>query len=641
VAHFTVREAEDLYQLPGWGDGYYRVTGAGTLAVMPKGPDGVEVDLFDVITRLGEQGMGTPVTLRFPQIIQHRVDRLNAAFVKALKDNNCKGIKYRGVFPIKVNQRREVVQTLTKAGRKWDYGLEVGSKAELVAALTMDPNRDSLLVVNGFKDREFLEAACAATHFKDEVIIVLDEVGELEHLIPIMTAMEPERRPILGIRLKLRSKAPGKWALSGGERAKFGLTIPEVLYAVDKVREEGMLDRIQMLHFHIGSQISDIRRITQGVREAARIHAEMVRMGVPLRLIDVGGGMAVDYDGSGSSGSNSANYTMEEYASSIVAQLKDVCDEAGIPVPDIINESGRAVVSHHAILAVNAVRRIPYLEIEPDDADRREDDPTSLWNLYDTYRFLNSKNVFESFHDAVQYREDLQSLFDLGHLPLASLGRAETVFRAIVAKVRDLLKDDEEAGSEEYEQANNLLSQKVVCNFSLFQSLPDVWGVKQQFPIMPIHRLREAPKAVATIADITCDSDGEIRRFIDMDGTKPILPIHDLRPGEPYYLAMALVGAYQDTLGDYHNLFGETNEAWIEVDDKGKWSVVRQTGGSKVSDMLRWVRYNPADLRDSLKDRIGRLKAKGAVDAETARQLTTRFINLIDANTYLEPPKAA
>ncbi|MHB8634695.1 MAG: biosynthetic arginine decarboxylase [Thermoplasmatota archaeon] len=637
MAHFTVREAEDLYQIPGWGDGYYRVTGQGTLAVRPMGPDGPEVDLLDVITTLSKQDVGTPLTIRFPQLLEHRVDRLNRAFQKALKDNGLKGIRYRGVFPIKVNQRKEVVQTLAKAGRKWDYGLEVGSKAELIAALTMDPNRDSLLVVNGFKDRQFIEAACDATYLKDEVIIVLDEVGELDYLLPLMEAME--RKPILGIRLKLRSKAPGKWALSGGERAKFGLTIPEVLYAVDQCRQAGMLDRVQMIHFHIGSQISDIRRITQGVREAARIHAELVKMGVPLRLIDVGGGMAVDYDGSGSSGSNSANYTMEEYASSIVAQLKDVCDEAGIPVPDIINESGRAVVSHHAVLVVNAIRKVPHLDLKPDPAGPQEDDPTSLWNLHYTFTYLSPKNVFESFHDAIQYREDLQSLFDLGHLGLAALGRAETLFRASLAKVRDILKDEGETEAEEYEQANALLSQKLVCNFSLFQSLPDVWGVKQQFPILPIHRLRESPNEVATLADITCDSDGEIRRFIDPEGSRPTLPTHALRKGEPYYLAMALVGAYQDTLGDYHNLFGETAEAWIEVDAKKGWTLARQTPGSRVSDMLKWVRYSPADLRDSIKDRVKRLKAKGSVDAQTAKRLQDRFVGLIDANTYLESPR--
>lgn len=637
MAHFTVREAEDLYQVPGWGDGYYRITGTGTLAVKPLGPDGPEVDVHDIVEKLSESDLGTPLTLRFPQVLEHRVERLNKAFHKALKDNGIKGVSYRGVFPIKVNQRKEVVQTLIKSGRKWDYGLEVGSKAELIAALTMDPNRDSLLVVNGFKDRQFLEAACHATHFKDEVIIVLDEVGELEHLLELMEGLE--NKPVLGVRLKLRSKAPGKWALSGGERSKFGLTIPEVLYAVDRLKEAGMLDRLQQTHFHIGSQISDIRRITQGVREAARIHAELTKMGVPLKYIDVGGGMAVDYDGSGSSGSNSANYTIEEYASSIVATLKDVCDESGIAVPDIINESGRAVVSHHALLVVNAVRRVPYLDMVP-DGEPKEDDPTSLWNLHYSHQYVTTKNVFETFHDAVQYREDLQNLFDLGHLGLEALGRAEVLFRAILAKVRDLLKEEEETDAEEYEQCNNLLSQKLVCNFSLFQSLPDVWGVKQQFPILPIHRMRERPDDVATLADITCDSDGEIRRFIDMEGTRPTLPTHELRPGEPYYLAMALVGAYQDTLGDYHNLFGETNEAWVETDAKGNWSITRQTPGSRISDMLRWVRYNPADLRDSLKDRIKRLKDKGKLSAEDARHVQADLVGLIDASTYLEAPKS-
>ncbi|HLF16254.1 MAG TPA: biosynthetic arginine decarboxylase [Candidatus Thermoplasmatota archaeon] len=638
MAHLPLREAEDLYHVPGWGDGYYRITGQGTLAVLPLGPNGPEVDLHDAVQVLSEQGLGTPLTLRFPQILEHRVDRLNGAFHKALKDNGIKDVRYRGVFPIKVNQRKEVVQTLAKAGRKWSYGLEVGSKAELIAALTMDQNRKSLLVVNGFKDKAFLEAACEATHFKDTVVIVLDEVGELEHLIPLLDSVD--RKPALGIRLKLRSKAPGKWALSGGERAKFGLTIPEVLYAVEALRQAGHLDRLQMLHFHIGSQISDIRRITQAVREATRIHCELVKMGVPLRYIDVGGGAAVDYDGSGSSGSNSANYTLEEYASSIVAQLKDVCDESGVPVPDIINESGRAVVSHHAVLIVNAIRKVPHLVLSPDE-EPHDDDPTSLWNLYYTYQYLSPKNVFESFHDAVQYREDLQSLFDLGHLSLEALGRAETLFRATLGKVRDILAEEEETDTEEFEQVASLLSQKVVCNFSLFQSLPDVWGVKQQFPIMPIHRLRERPEDTATLADITCDSDGEIRRFIDLEGTKPTMATHDLRKGEPYYLAMCLVGAYQDSLGDYHNLFGETDEAWIEVDPaRGNWTLTRSSSGSRVSDMLEWVRYSPADLKERIRERVKRLKDRGHIDAETAKSLTARYTGLMESSTYLEPPRA-
>jgi arginine decarboxylase len=313
---------------------------------------------------------------------------------------------------------------------------------------------------------------------------------------------------------------------------------------------------------------------------------------------------------------------------------------SGIAVPHIINESGRAVVSHHALLVVNAVRRVPYLDMQP-AGEPDEDDPTSLWNLHYSHQYITSKNVFETFHDAVQCREDLQNLFDLGHLSLEALGRAEVLFRAILSRVRDILKDEEETEAEEFEQCNSLLSQKVVCNFSLFQSLPDVWGVKQQFPILPIHRMRERPDDVATLADITCDSDGEIRRFIDMEGTRPTLPTHDLRPGEPYYLAMALVGAYQDTLGDYHNLFGETNEAWVETDARGNWTVTRQTKGSTVSDMLRWVRYNPADLRDSLKDRIKRLKAKGKVSAEEAREIQGDLVGLIDASTYLESPKAS
>lgn len=635
MAPWSVRDAEELYHVDGWGEGTFRVTRQGTLAVQPQGPEGPVIDLHRLVSDLTRQGHPAPLVLRFAPLLHARVERLNKAFLKALRDNGCKGVRYRGVFPIKVNQRKDVVQELARTGRKWAYGLEVGSKAELMAALTMDPNRRSLLIVNGFKDQAFLEAACAATYLKDEVIIVLDEVGELPHLIPMLDALP--NPPILGLRLKLRSKAPGKWALSGGERAKFGLTIPEVVWAVEELRKAGHLDRLQLLHFHIGSQITHIRRIAQGVREAARFYAEMRKLGVPLRLLDCGGGQGVDYDGSGSSGHNSCNYTMEEYASSVVATVKDVCDEAEVPMPDLITESGRAVVSHHAVLVVDVRRRIPYLDPEPDPTERTDDDPTPLWNLYDLLAELGPKNVFESFHDAVQARDDLYTLFDLGHLSLPDLSRTEVLLRAVFRRVRVLLEQEEETESEEYQHVRSLLGQKFVCNFSLFQSLPDVWGVKQQFPIVPIQRLDEEPKELATLADITCDSDGEIRAYIDVQGTRGELPVHSVRPGESYHVAVPLVGAYQDSLGDYHNLFGETNEAWIDVDGEaeGGWTVRSTRAGSNVAEMLRWVQYDPQDMKRRIRRRIDRLQENGRVDAATARDLKDRYVRLLAGGTYL------
>ncbi len=632
MAGFSIRDADELYQPTAWGDGFFRINAKGHVAVQPNGPHGGKVDLHRIVSDLRAEGTGTPLVLRFPQILRHRVERLNAAFQDALKQNEVADVRYRGVFPVKVNQRKEVVQELARAGRKHQYGLEVGSKAELVAALTMDPNRKSLLIVNGFKDKAFLEAACHAAAFKDEVIIVLDEVGELPHLLPLLDALP--HPPLLGLRLKLRSKVPGKWALSGGAKAKFGLTVPEVLWAVDELRKAGHLHLLRMLHFHIGSQLSNIRRVAEGVREAARIHTELVRMGVPLDRIDVGGGLGVDYDGSGSSGANSCNYTVEEYANTVVATIKDACDDAEVPVPDIISESGRYVTAHHALIAMNVMRRVPYLQ-DPKPGPREENDPTPLANLYDVAQELSAKTVFEAFHDAVQHRDDIYTLFDLGHLDLASLGRAESLARNVFQAIKDILEKEEETESEEYEHVRTLLGQKLVCNFSLFQSLPDVWGVKQQFPIMPLHRLREAPPEVATLADITCDSDGEVRRFIDPDGTRPELPVHALRPDEPYFLGAFLIGAYQDSLGDYHNLFGETNEAIVHVDDDGQIDV-RVIDGSAVADMLSWVRYQPSDLKRRFRRRVERLKESGRISSAEARQLTSRFNALLDSSTYLE-----
>lgn len=624
---------DDLYQVSAWADGHFCVGDDGAIHVLPDGPDGPSANLHQMVVELRVQGVHTPMVLRFPQILHGRVRRLNQAFLQALRDNGVGDVRYRGVFPVKVNQRKDVVQELSKAGRKYQYGLEVGSKAELIAALTMDPNRKSLLVVNGFKDQPFLEAACHATAFKDEVIIVLDEVGELPHLLPLLEGLE--NPPLLGLRLKLRSKAPGKWALSGGEKAKFGLTIPEVLWAVEELRKAGRLDLLRMLHFHIGSQISNIRRIGEGVREATRIHTELVRMGVPLDRIDVGGGMAVDYDGSGSSGSNSSNYSLEEYANTVVATIKDACDEAEQTMPDIISESGRAVVAHHAVLVTNVMRRVPYLQSEELAGSPEDDDPTPLANLYEIHGSLTAKNVFESFHDAVGFRDDLYALFDLGHLGLPALGRAESLLRAVFRRIKTILETEDETESEEYLMVRDILGQKLILNFSLFQSLPDVWGVKQQFPITPIHRLDEYPTEAATLADITCDSDGEVRRFIDIMGTRDSLPVHSLREGEPYHLAAFLVGAYQDSLGDYHNLFGETDEAIVTVDEDG-WNVVRTIPGSLVAEMLDWVRYDPKDLKRRIKRRVQRLRDNGRIDAAGAKDLTARFQALIDSRTYLE-----
>jgi arginine decarboxylase len=635
VASFSRKAAEELYGVEGWGEGYFEVTGEGTLAVRPRA-ELPAADLSQVVAQLAADDIRTPVVLRFPQILAHRLERINLAFRAALAANDLPATHYRGVFPIKVNQRKDVVQALARAGKKWQYGLEVGSKAELVAALTMDPNRKSLLIVNGFKDADFLEAACLATHFKDDVIIVLDEVGELPQLIELMKGMA--NPPVIGLRLKLRSKAPGKWALSGGERSKFGLTTPEVLWAVEQLRKAGQLERLQLLHFHIGSQISHIRRIAQGVREAARIYTELVRLGVPLRFLDCGGGQALDYDGSASSSANSCNYTMEEYASTVVATVKDICDDTDIPMPQLISESGRAVVAHHAALIVNVIRRVPHLDPEPDLKGRADDDPTPLYNLYELLQDLTAKNVFESFHDVVQHREDLHTLFDLGHLDLLSLGRADVLARGCFRRIKRLLESEGETESEEYGLCRSILGQKLVCNFSLFQSLPDVWGVNQQFPIVPIHRLREKPTEVATLADITCDSDGEIRQYVDAHGTRDELPVHNVRDGVPYYLCVPMIGAYQDALGDYHNLFGETAEATIVVDEDG-WQIERSHEGSAVKDMLRWVNYEPADLKRRIRGRVNRLQAAGRVDADEARELKRRFSTLLDGGTYLRTRK--
>ncbi len=616
--------------MAGWGQGHVDIDDKGNVVLHPDPESADYIDLAAVTNQAADRGVRPPFVLRVPRLLEQRVHRINEAFRVALKENDCKAA-YRGVFPVKVNQNRLVVQTLAKAGRKWKHGLEVGSKAELVAALTMDPNRSSLLIINGYKDRAFVEAACHATRFKDNVIIVIDEIGEIPLILPLLDGLE--NPPLLGLRLKLRTKAPGKWALSGGLESKFGLTVSEVMAAVESLREAGHLDQLAMLHYHIGSQISDIRRISAGTREAARIHVELVKMGVGLRWLDVGGGLAVDYDGSGSSSHNSANYTVEEYASTVVATVKETCDAGGVAMPGIISESGRAVVAPHAILVTRALRMSGNGRDGVAGA-RRSDDPVQLTNLYDLADALNAKNVFESFHDANQYRDDLQALFDLGHLGLEALARGEDLFMATLDRMADILVAEGEEESEEYRHIRRLLRRRMVVNFSLFQSLPDVWGVKQQFPVLPLHRHTEVPTLEATLADITCDSDGEVRRFIDPEGTKPALPIHKDN-GRPYYLGAFLVGAYQDSLGDYHNLFGETAEVIASPTPDGG-SIDQVLSGSNVASMLEWVRYDPGDLRRRLRRRIDRLTENGRISKEQATEMKRVYQDLLAGNTYLE-----
>jgi len=626
---WTTRDSTELYQLAAWGGEGYSINERGELVVQPMGKDGPKFSLPELVEDLRNRGIELPMLLRVSDVLQLRVAALAGAFRRSVEECGYKG-RYRPVFPVKVNQQRDVVEELVDFGKDYSLGLEAGSKPELLIVLAHMTNADGLVICNGYKDVSFIETAMLAQKMGLYTIVVVDRYEELETILTVSKRFD--LRPHIGVRAKLASRGAGKWQESGGEKSKFGLTAGELVRVVERLREADMLDCLELLHFHIGSQITAIRAIKDALKEATRIYAELHDLGAGLRFIDVGGGLAVDYDGSSTNFHSSANYSLQEYANDVVFAVQQACDEKGIAHPDIVSESGRALTAHHAILVFDVLDVSTQTVEIPEGADKHEDG--TIANMVQILRELSLKNFQESYHDALHLKEEAISLFNLGYLDLKGRAMAETLFWAICDKIR-LIVNTLEYVPEELTGLERALADTYYCNFSVFQSAPDHWAVKQLFPTMPIHRLNERPTRRAILADLTCDSDGKVDKFIDLRDVKNVLEVHPITPGKPYYMAMFLVGAYQEILGDLHNLFGDTNAIHISMDEQYGYRIERVIEGDSVTEVLSYVQYDKQDLIRRMRTHLEAAVRAGRINMKESALLMRRYEEALAAYTYL------
>ena len=626
---WKVEDAIELYGIERWGNGFFSFNKNGNLIVKPTKNDTQVIDMKNVVDALASKKINFPILFRFPQILEAQIKALNGAFSNSISEYKYNST-YQGVFPMKVNQRKEVIEEIVKSGKKYNMGLEVGTKAELLAALSFELSNDALLICNGFKDDEYFRMALNATKLGNKVVIVIDEFSETKRLLEASKQMNV--KPLIGIRAKLYSKGSGKWVESGGETAKFGLATTEILESIKTIGEYDMLPQLQMLHFHIGSQITEIRRIQKAVKEAARVYAKIKLKHINVKYFNIGGGLGLDYDGSKTSSDASANYTMQEYANNVVYSLKEVCDEENVTHPIILSESGRAISAYHSVLVIN-IKGNKNGNFNK-QVELRGNEPHIINELYDVFKEINIKNYEEYYHDALQHREELLSLFNLGELELEDKSRGEILFWQICEKAALFAKETENK-SDDFEDLNKLLSKKYIGNFSVFQSVPDFWAIKQLFPVVPVSRADEKPTEYATIVDITCDSDGEIDKFVDLKDVKEILELHELNNGS-YYLAVLMIGAYQDTIGDYHNLFGAANEAHIIVDESGGWHIKQIVNGDRNCDVLGYVKYNSNYLLEAFEADVNQAQRENGLSKADADDILNNYKNVMNRYTYLD-----
>jgi arginine decarboxylase len=630
---WTTEDANDLYMIDRWGRGYFDVSEKGNITAAPLLERGRKIAIIDVVEEARDQGLRTPILVRFQDLLHHRVRALNDAFGKAITDNKYRGV-YRGVFPIKVNQLREVVEEILEAGKVYHYGLEVGSKPELFAGLSVHTDNESLIVCNGYKDENFIRTAMLGRKLGKKVILVAEKLSEVRTIVRVAKEMNVE--PMLGLRVRLLTQGAGKWADSGGEHAKFGLSTAEILAACAILAEAGMSSAFKLLHFHIGSQVPDILVIKRAVREAARHYAKLRKMGHRIEYMDVGGGLAIDYDGSRSTFHSSMNYSVEEYARDIVFNIADICDDEKVPHPNIVSESGRAIVAHHSVLVVQAFGSIEKTPDAPIDIQAEEH--KLIKNLVETRDTLSTTNLTEAWHDILQAKEEAQKMFELGLLNLDVKARVEALFWETAERMQKLLGGiDPQEIPEDVAQLRKQLADQYICNFSVFQSLLDHWALGSLFPIVPIHRLNERPNTESTLVDITCDSEGKVSKFIDLSDVKETLPLHVLRDGEPYYLGIFLTGAYQDIMGDIHNLFGRVNEVHVFLDDDEEcgYYVEETIAGNQIREVLALTQYDTQSLIAKLKAQVdGAIKQDLLKPTEGMRLLADYERGLKD-QTYL------
>jgi arginine decarboxylase len=636
---WSVEDSSELYQVNAWGKGYFCVNQAGHLVVRPDMNPAREIDLFDVVQGLKERELTAPVVVRFSDILAHRLKHLHDAFAQAIAENDYQN-KYTAVFPIKVNQQRLVVEEVYRYGRPFGFGLEVGSKPELLSVMSMSADSpDRLIVCNGFKDDSYLEAVIIATKLGRTIIPVVENFSELPAILRI--AEKYNVRPKIGVRVKLASEGSGKWRESAGDKSKFGLFITEILEAVEILREKNMLDCLQLVHCHPGSQLQDIRRVKDAINELAHVYAELKLLGAGLQYIDVGGGLGVDYDGSGTNFHSSMNYTLNEYANDVVYRIANVCNTRKLPHPMIVSESGRAVAAHHSVLIFNTLgsQALDQFRVTGKEDQENTALPQPVRDLADAYRSVTERRVVECYHDAQTARDQVLQMFNLGLLTLEQRGLAERLYWATCAKVRDLTRKLDEV-PEELEELESILSDIYFCNFSVFQSLPDSWAIDQLFPIMPIHRLEERPTRTGVLADITCDSDGKIDKFVSLKDPKRALELHDLKDGEEYYLAAFLVGAYQETLGDLHNLFGDTHVVHIRLHDEGGWWIEEIVKGDTANKVLEYMEYDVEELYPALARDCERAIRDGRMTLSESQLLKRFYEGELNGYAYLEPAGA-
>ncbi|HUH04484.1 MAG TPA: biosynthetic arginine decarboxylase [Kofleriaceae bacterium] len=626
-------DALETYGIERWGCGYFSINQAGNVVATPRGASVGAIDVPNLIDDLRKRGIDMPILLRFSDILRARIELLNDAFAHSIAEYEYKNT-YRGVFPIKVNQSRRVVEEIIGFGARYHYGLEAGSKPELLAVMALHEDPEALIVCNGYKDDDYIQTALLASKLGRTVVLVVEKLSEVDDILKVSGEMGI--KPTIGIRARLASRGAGKWESSGGDRSKFGLAAAEMVEAVRKLEASGNLEQLKLVHFHLGSQISSIRSIKTALNEAARVFAGLYNLGCKqLKYFDVGGGLGVDYDGSQTSYGSSINYSVQEYANDVVFTIQQVCDEAEVPHPVIISESGRAVAAHHAVLVVD-VLGVSEIQTSPVPKEIPEAAEQALHNLFDTFKGLSQKNLREYYHDALEYREQVMQLFNLGHVDLQGRVMGEQLFWAVCGKALDIIRGLSHV-PKEMEGLEKMLSDTYFCNFSMFQSLPDLWAVDQLFPIMPLHRLAEEPTRRGILADITCDSDGAIESFIDPRDVKHVLELHPHRQGEPYYLGVFLVGAYQEILGDLHNLFGDTNMVHVSIEDGGGCSIDEVLTGDTVTDVLRYVGYTPDGLLRKLRKNIEAALRAGCLTSEESRKVTEHFQRGMAGYTYLEP----
>ena len=629
---WTIEDAVKTYNVENWGLQYFGINSKGNVTVHPRQIPESSIDLKCVIDDIRTRGIKLPVLIRFQDILRNRVITLNEAFKKAIEENGYKG-RYQGVYPIKVNQLREVVEEILDAGVGYQYGLEAGSKAELLASIAMNTNPDSLILCNGYKDHSVIKTALQGLKLGKRVIIIIEKVSELHQTLKI--AKEMSIRPMIGIRSKLQTRGSGKWESSGGDAAKFGLTTPEILYAIQTLKAEGMTDCIKLIHYHIGSQVTDIKTIKDATKECARVYSKLRKMGVDIEYLDVGGGLGVDYDGSKTSFNSSINYSLQDYVGDIVYTIQEVCREEEVPEPNIVSESGRAVVAHHSILVINVFGSTE-IGSSPLLLEESKEESTVVGELREILKNITPKNLNQSYNDALQRKEEAFSLFKLGFLDLQDKAKAEHLFWKIcqcIGKNAVALK----YVPEEILNMIRHLSHQYLCNFSLFQSAPDHWAIQHLFPIMPLHRLNEEPVKRSTLVDITCDSDGKIDKFIDLKDVKETLPLHVLND-EPYYLGVFLMGAYQDIMGDVHNLFGRVNEVHVfeDAEEENGYYIEEIIQGQTVSGILSTIQYNPSELAGKIKAAADIQVKNGVLKPREAVDLLNEYENRLNEYTYID-----